>query len=123
MNIVLWIVQGLLALLYLAIGAVKASQPIPRLSKRLPWVTALPPAQVRAIGVAEALGGIGIVLPLATGILPWLTPTAAGGLVIIQVAAAVFHTARGEYATLRGNIVLLILAAFVLFGRTVLIPA
>ena len=72
MTVVLWIVQGLLALAYLMAGGTKASRPIAALSKSMAWVRSVPPGFVRFIGVAEVLGAIGIILPLATGVLPWL---------------------------------------------------
>ena len=71
MTVVLWIVQGLLALAYLMAGGMKASRPIAALSKSMAWVRSVPPGFVRSIGVAEVLGAIGIILPLATGVLPW----------------------------------------------------
>jgi hypothetical protein len=120
---VLWVVQGLLALAYLVAGGIKVAQPIATLSKRMNWVLAVSPALVRFIGAAEVLGAIGLILPLLTNILPWLTPTAAGGLVVVQIAAAGFHASRHEYANIPANIVLLALAAFVLVGRVVLVPA
>ena len=123
MNIVLWIIQGLLALVYLAAGGIKAGQPIAMLSKRMSWVLAMPPLYVRLLGVVELLGAAGLILPLAINILPWLTPAAAGGLVLLQLSASGFHLARREYRMLPANLVLLVLAAFVLYGRTVLIPA
>lgn len=123
MNIVLWVIQGLLAVVFLAAGGMKLAQPIDTLSKRLPWVLAVPPAFVRFIGAAEVLGAIGLIVPLATNILPWLTPTAAGGLVLVQLSAAAFHTSRHETNQVPGNIVLLVIAAFILIGRTTLIPA
>ena len=123
MNVVLWVVQGLLALVYLAAGSLKTFAPMATLAKRMEWVATTPPALVRFIGVAELLGGVGLILPLATGVLPWLTPAAAAGLVIVQLGAGGLHASRKEYAQLPANALLLILAAFVLFGRVALLPA
>ena len=122
MTVVLWIVQGLLALAYVMAGGMKASRPLDVLGKSMAWVRAVPPAFVRFIGVAEVLGAIGIILPLATGILPWLTVAAAVGLVIVQVCAIAFHLARGETQRLPMNAVLLLLAVFVVVGRVALAP-
>ncbi|HEV2460674.1 MAG TPA: DoxX family protein [Ktedonobacterales bacterium] len=122
MTVVLWIVQGLLALAYLMAGGMKASRPIAALSKSMAWVRSVPPGFVRSIGVAEVLGAIGIILPLATGVLPWLTVAAAVGLVIVQVCAIAFHLARGETQRLAMNAVLLLLAVFVVVGRVALVP-
>ncbi len=63
MNISLWVVQGLLAVMFLMAGANKLFQSIPELSKMLPWVTQVPEGLVRFIGFSELLGGIGLLLP------------------------------------------------------------
>ena len=123
MNIALWIVQGLLALAYLASGASKLTQPVAKLGERMKWVYSVPQPLVRFIGLAELLGAIGLILPLATNILPWLTPAAAVGLVVVQVSAIAFHISRREYRGLPANIILLLLAAIILIGRTALLPA
>lgn len=122
MNIVLWIVQGLLALVYLMAGGMKATRPIEVLSKSMVWVRAAPTGLVRFIGVAELLGAIGLILPLLTHIQPWLTVAAAIGLVVVQVCAFVFHLARGETRNLPVNVVLLLLALFVVIGRVAIVP-
>ena len=120
MNIALWVVQGLLAVAYLLAGGMKASQPIDTMGKQMKWVRDVPPGLVRFIGAAEALGAIGLILPMLTGILPWLTPVAAVCLVVVQVAAFAFHVSRRETSSLAMNVVLLVLAAFVAYGRLVL---
>lgn len=122
MNIALWIAQGLLALAYLMAGALKATRPIDQLSKSMTWVANAPVGFVRFIGVAELLGSAGLILPMVTGILPWLTVAAAIGLVIVQVSAAVFHFSRGEGNRVPMNVVLLLLALFVFIGRVALVP-
>lgn len=66
--------------------------------------------------------GIGIILPALAGILPWLTPWAAVGLALIMLLAAVFHLVRREYANIVFNLVLLVLAAFVAYGRFFIVP-
>jgi hypothetical protein len=117
MNVLLWIDQGLLAGAYLLAGAPKATWPIAALSKRVSWMGTVPAGLVRFIGVAELLGAIGLVLPLLTGIQPWLTVAAAIGLIVLQVCAVVFHVSRGELRALPANAVLLLLALFVVIGR------
>jgi putative oxidoreductase len=117
MNIALWIAQVLLALGFLMAGFLKSTQPLNLLAKRMAWVSALPPAVVRFIGVVEILGGLGVILPIVTGILPWLTPLAAIGLVVVMAGAAILHVSRGEYSNIGVNAVLLALAAFVAYGR------
>jgi hypothetical protein len=72
----------------------------------------------RLTGWIDLAGAVGIVLPQLTGILPWLTPLAALGLVALQVAAIVFHAMRGETKdTVAMNVVLLVASAFVAWGR------
>jgi putative oxidoreductase len=123
MNLALWVVQGLLALAYLAAGIMKVSQPVESIGKRIDWVNAVSPGTVRFIGAAEFLGALGLILPLATGILSWLTVVAAAGLVIVQVAAVIFHLQRGEAKQVPMNLVLLILALAVVYGRAVIVQA
>jgi uncharacterized membrane protein YphA (DoxX/SURF4 family) len=123
MNIVLWVVQILLALAFLMAGTLKAMKPPDKLSARMTWVKAMKPQQiVRLIGILEILGAIGLVLPAVTGILPWLTPVAAIGLVLTMIGAVILHTRIGEASRIAPNIVLLLLAAFIVIGRFVVVP-
>jgi putative oxidoreductase len=122
MNTALWVIQVLLALVFLAAGIPKATQPIPRLSTRITWTKDVPTPLVRFIGVAEILGAFGLMLPALTGILPWLTVAAAVGLAIVQASAIVFHLMRREARVIVGNIVLLALLLFVVYGRLALAP-
>lgn len=123
MNFALWIIQGLLAAAFLLAGVMKMTQPLNTLSKSMAWVRAVPGGFVRFIGVAEALAAIGLILPMATGILPWLVVAAAAGLVIVQVGAAIFHFTRREMQMIPINVVLLLLAVFVVVGRLAIVPA
>src|SRR5205809_8108810 len=88
LNLVLWSVQGFLAFVFLAAGAPKI---IGRGLERWTGFSDLPRPLVISIGLAEVLGAAGLVLPMATGILPWLTPLAAVGLAIIVLTATGFH--------------------------------
>ncbi|MFJ2032050.1 DoxX family protein [Streptosporangium sp. NPDC087985] len=117
MNVALWIAQGLIAAAFLLGGLAKAIQPREKLAGNMPWVQDFSNGQVKAIGTVEALAAIGLILPAVTGILPVLTPLAAAGLVITMIAAAVVHARRGEYPGIAVNVVLLVLAAFVAWGR------
>ncbi len=65
---------------------------------------------------------MGLVLPMVTGILPWLTPLAAVGLVLTMIGAVLTHLRRNEIPMIVGNVVLLILAAVVVYGRFVALP-
>ena len=122
MNIALWIVQILLALAFVMAGTMKATQPAEKLAGRMKWVNALRPQIVHLIGILEVLGAIGLILPVVTGIWPWLTPVAAIGLVLTMIGAMILHTRRGEFPNLSTNLILLILAAFVAVGRFVVGP-
>jgi len=86
------------------------------------WMTAMPNNLLVFIGVSEILGGVGLILPAATGILPWLTPLAATGLALIMLLAAGFHLMRREYPNIAFNLILLALAVFVAYGRFALAP-
>jgi uncharacterized membrane protein len=117
MEIALWIVAALVALLYLASGGMKVFA-IEVYRKQAPWAKDVNNTLVRVVGVLELLGAIGIVLPQLTGIgAPLLTILAALGLVLVQVVAVVMHIARKEYASLPINVVLIILPLFVFLGR------
>ncbi len=122
MNIMLWIVQGLLAVLYMLAGVPKATWSLAALSKRVSWIGVIPAGLVRFIGVAEILGAIGLILPMLTGIVPGLTVAAAIGLIVLQVCALAFHMSRREVANLPANVVLLLLALCVVIGRVILVP-
>lgn len=121
MNIALWIVQVVLAGMFLMAGTMKAFQ-YERAKASLPWVKDLPRSTVTCIGIAELLGGLGLLLPALTGILPWLTPLAAAGLALVMLLAMAFHTRRGERQAIVFNLILLVLAAFVAYGRFLVVP-
>jgi len=83
------------------------------------WATTIPTWFIVFLGAMEVLGAIGIVLPALTSILPWLTPLAAAGMALVQIAAMVLHGNRGETAdTIALNLVLLASALFVVWGRS-----
>src|SRR5258706_10238864 len=121
MNIVLWIVQGLLAVMYLMAGILKGFQTA-KAKDQLPGAKDHSDAFVRFVGISKLLGALGLILPLVTGILPWLTVFAAIGLTIIQ-ALAIFsvHLPKKEYNVIPVNVVLLALAVFVVIGRWTLV--
>ena len=121
MNIILWILQALLGLAFIAAGYNHGFN-IEKARTQMQWMTAVPENLLRFIGVSEILGGIGLILPAVTGILPQLTAWAATGLSLIMILAALFHLRRGEYPAIVINLVLLALAVFVAYGRFVLAP-
>lgn len=97
MTIALWILNILLALAFFAAGAMKALRPKPALQQSgLAWVEDFSPTAVKTIGVLEVLGALGLVLPLATGIVPVLTPIAAVALTVTMLAATLVHVRRRE---------------------------
>ncbi|MDA8886653.1 DoxX family protein [Bacteroidia bacterium] len=116
-NIGLWIAQGLMAGMFIMAGASKAFQPIATLAESMPWVNDVSNILIRFIGVSELLGGLGIILPAILRIKPKLTIYAALGLVAIMIMAAGFHTIRGEYPAIGGNIFFATICGFVAWGR------
>ena len=125
MDIALWIAQGLLALVYLLAGGLKVVRPRAQLAAtgNFDWMKDASDAGVKAVGLVELLGALGVVLPWLTGIAPVLTPLAATGLVVVQVGALRVHLVRGERRPLPANAVLLLLAAFVAVGRALELAA
>ena len=117
MTIAVWIVSGLVALLYLMAGGRKLVTAQDKLPATFPFVETTGVPLLRVIGALEVLGAIGVIVPAATGIAPILTPIAAVGLALIQVGAIVFHVRRGEVKALPFNVVLLVLPAFVAVAR------
>jgi uncharacterized membrane protein YphA (DoxX/SURF4 family) len=120
MNIALWIVQALLALLFLFAGGIKLVLPIEEMMKQMPL--SLPGWFVRFIGVVEVLGAIGLILPWLLRIRPGLTPLAAAGLVIVMIGATVYTLAAGDVASAVMPLVVGLLCAFVAYGRWRLTP-
>jgi uncharacterized membrane protein YphA (DoxX/SURF4 family) len=120
MNIALWIIQILLALLFVFAGGVKLVLPIEEMTKGMP--VAIPGLFLRFIGVCEVLGGLGLVIPMLLRIKPWLTPIAAMGLGIIILGAIAFSLKLGVMQALMPFVVELLLI-LVAFGRWRLIPA
>jgi uncharacterized membrane protein YphA (DoxX/SURF4 family) len=118
MNILLWILQILLALAFIYHGWMMwFLPPQAREGGQMAYVEAIPSGLRNFTAVVESLAGVGLILPWLTGILPWLTPLAAVGLVLIMVGAIIIHIPRKEYPNIVFNSVLLILAAFVAYGR------
>ena len=118
MNVALWIVQGLLAALFLFAGGAKLVMSLDQMAGPV----ALPEWFLRFIGVAEVLGALGLILPGLLRIRPGLTPLAAAGLVIIMIGATVIGLVGGMVAVALMNVVVVLLAAFVAYGRWRLAP-
>ena len=122
LNIVLALVQIVLAFAFGAAGLMKLTQPIEALAASMPWVSAVPSALVRSIGLAELAGALGLILPWLTRIKPQLISLAAIGLILVMVLASAFHLSRGEAGAVPVNVVLAALAAFVAWGRSKAAP-
>ncbi|MEU0196140.1 DoxX family protein [Streptomyces afghaniensis] len=119
MNVVLWAVAALLALVSLAAGAAKLAQPKDKLlaSPSMGWAKDFSPGMIKTIGLLEILAAIGLILPAAVDIAPILVPLAASGLALTMLGAAITHSRRGELQSVVVNVVLLALAVFVAWGR------
>jgi uncharacterized membrane protein YphA (DoxX/SURF4 family) len=118
MNIALWILQALLAALFLFAGSMKFVMSIEEMTKQMP----LPGWFLHFIGVCEVLGGLGLILPWLTRIRRGLTPLAAAGLVIIMIGATVITLMIGDIATALIPLAIGTLCAFVAYGRWRLTP-
>ena len=118
MNIALWIIQALLALLFLFAGGVKLILPIEEMTKQMP----MPGLFLRFIGVCEVLGGLGLILPGLLRIRTVLTPVAAAGLVIIMIGATALTLKSGQVGPALIPLVVGLLLAFVAYGRWRLAP-
>ncbi|NUM81424.1 DoxX family protein [bacterium] len=117
LNLVLWIVQILLALMFGMSGFMKTFMPLAELLKSIPGLEVLPEGLIRFIGISELAGALGLILPALTKIKPVLTPLAGIGFLIIMVLAAGFHMGEGKFDSLPINIILGGLSAFIAWGR------
>ena len=120
MNLALWIVQALLAALFLFAGGIKLVTPMEDMMKQMPLP--LPDWFVLFTGVVEVLGALGLVLPWVLRIKPGLTPLAAAGLVIVMIGAAVYTWAAGDVALALIPLLVGLLCALVAYGRWWLAP-
>jgi uncharacterized membrane protein YphA (DoxX/SURF4 family) len=117
MNVVLWIIAGLLAVAFGAAGLMKLTQPKDKLAPNMAYVEDFSGGAIKAIGALEILAAVGLILPAVLDIAPVLVPLAALGLVLVMIGAAVVHARRGENQMIVTNVVLLVLAAVVAWGR------
>jgi hypothetical protein len=118
MNTILWIAQGLVAFAMVSAGLMKVVRPKEELVKGgFTWAETWSPTNVKLLGLAEVLGGIGLVVPWATHILPLLTPIAALCLFIIMCGAIRTHLNQQDGSKVVPAIVLTLLCAFIAWGR------
>lgn len=118
LRVSLWIAQGLMFAAFLLFGLQKLSMAPEALATM--WQTQWPvehPMLLRVTGLIDVAGGLGLLLPALTRVRPNLTVLAALGCVLLQLAAIVFHSTRGEFTALPLNAVLLPLVTFILWGR------
>jgi hypothetical protein len=118
-NVLLWIVQGLLAAIFLFAGGMKLVLPLDALTGPIP----LPGLFMRFLGVVEVLGAVGLILPWLLRIRPGLTPLAAAGLVIIMIGATVITVLGGDLAPAVVPMVVGLLSLAVVHGRWRLTPS
>lgn len=121
-NIALWSTQVLLGVMLIMPAFMKMFQSIESLSAMMPWTGQVPPAMVRGLGFIDLLGGLGLILPSLLRIQPKLTIWAAYGCILLMISAIAFHLSRGEASVIGFNIILIILLAFVAWGRTTKAP-
>ena len=118
MNVVLWIVAGVLAAAFLASGLMKLTQPRKKIiDSGMGWAGDFSDGAVKGIGALEVLGALGLILPAVFDVATILVPLAAAGLALVMVGAAVTHARRRENQMIVVNVVLFALAAFVAWGR------
>lgn len=117
MHISLWVVQVLMAAVFLMSGFMKVSMPVVELSAMIPWTLSVPAGLVKFIGLSELLAGLGLLLPSLLRIKPILTVWAGLGLATIMLGAIPFHISRGETSVIGMNAIFMLLAIFVAWGR------
>ncbi len=115
MNIALWIASGLLAFAMVAAGGFKIAVPRVKLMEKMKWARTWSDGQVKLLGLAEVLGGVGLIVPYVTGILPILTPVAAVCLTVLMVGAVRAHVVHKESPA--APAILAVLGVFVALGR------
>ena len=112
----------MLALAFARAGFGKVAQPAAKLRARWNWPRHVAPPVIRLVGSLEILGALGLIVPKATGSLPWLTPVAAVGLVLTMMGAILIHVHLHEAKAVGVPVVLLLLALFIALGYFVFVP-
>lgn len=119
MNTLLWILQSILAATFAASGTAKSIMTKQRMiATGQTGVAPFPLPIIRMVAVLEIAGALGLILPWLTGIARFLTPSAAAGLAVVMVGAAVSHWSLREYKQVFGvNLVLFVMLGIVIVGR------
>ena len=120
-NVVLWILQWFFGIYFIAIGIMHFVIP-EGLPAMMEWMYELDDTLHVVVGIAEILGGVGLILPSITRIQPQLTAFAAAGLVLVMAGAVVYHAGRGEGPSIGTNVIIAALMAFVAYGRWKIAP-
>jgi len=117
MEVIIWVLQVVLALAFLVAGATKLSQPRQKLAASMGWVEDFSDNSVRSIGALELFAALGLLLPAVFDVATVLFPLAATGLALLMVGAALTHRRRGETPMIGINASLLLLAVVVAWAR------
>ncbi|MGW4636137.1 DoxX family protein [Nocardia sp. NPDC004415] len=119
MSVLLWIMAGLLAAVFLPAGVMKLVTPYEKLAAdpRMGWAQDFSPGMVKTIGALEVAGAVGVILPGLFGIAPVLVPLAAVGLGLVAIGAIITHLRRGEIPNTFPLVVFVVMAAIVAWGR------
>jgi uncharacterized membrane protein YphA (DoxX/SURF4 family) len=118
MNVVLWVLQAVLAAVFLGTGLPKIVKPKEELVASMgEWVDSFPAPGVKLLGLVEVLGAVGLIVPPLVGIAPVLSPLAALGIIVIMAGAVVAHARESAGSKIAMNVVLAVLAAVVVWGR------
>jgi uncharacterized membrane protein YphA (DoxX/SURF4 family) len=121
MNVLLWILQVLFGVYFVFVGVTHFTLP-PGLPAPMSWMYELSPALHAISGVAEILGGLGLILPGLTKIQTRLTPLAGAGLALVMLGALIWHFQRGEFQNIAFNVFLALIVGFIAYGRWKLKP-
>lgn len=124
MNIILWILQGVIAVAFLMAGGMKMTQSKEFLREKVgDWIDPVDLKVLKLIGLLEVLGAVGVIVPMAFGFIPMLVPLAAIGLALTMVGASFVHLKRKEYKEVAINLILLLMIGVIAIGRMDLFSA
>jgi uncharacterized membrane protein YphA (DoxX/SURF4 family) len=116
-DILLWVLQVLIASFFVMVGYSHGLAPFDEIAREATWMYDVPRWLSRFIGFAEIAGGLGLILPSALRLSPWLTPAAALGLATIMLLAIPFHALKGEASVIWIHALIAAAAMFVAWGR------
>jgi len=122
LNIALWTVQVILAVLFLTLGVLKTVWAVEQLAALMPWTAGVLLNFVRFVGITEILGAVGLLAPSIFRINPVLTPLGATGIAVIMILSVPFHIYRGDGSQLGLNVLFLLMAVFIAWGRLIKVP-